>query len=219
MIILFLLVLTCPLHAWNFPWADKKPLNIVIHPDGDANSPGRMIYNNAERSITFQWAQLLKESLEHALPDVIITITRAPGQVLPPQAVIQLAHRLQADLVITLHAYQETQPKPQLYLYQYANGTEFITAFPPLYAYPLEHAHLHAKEMTNQWAKLCSETLSHPTLHSKFTFRGPFAIPFKLLQGLKVPACAWELGIKKGMSWDPLLQAMTVSIQKWAEHS
>ncbi len=94
-----------------------KKFIVVLHPAGDAKSTERTIYNNFERGLTLQYAQELKKIIEKSAPNITVIITRQAGDVIEPLQNAALANRLQADLYISLHAYQEQQPITTLRLY------------------------------------------------------------------------------------------------------
>ena len=105
-----------------FP-GNKRALGaLFLAPAGDAQQPGRPINDTFERNLTLQWAEELKKALEETISSVTVTISRMPGEQTHPLGVAHMANRFNADLVISLHCYQEHRAKSSVYVYHFSYG-------------------------------------------------------------------------------------------------
>ena len=212
------ITMTCfGIHAWRYPWQSARQWCIVIDPAGDSQKPGRTITDTYERSLTFAWAEQLKKMIEQEISSVTVLLARLPTQVMTPFTTAHLAHRYNADLVISLACYHEQQPKPQLWVYHFSYGQEFITAFDPLHMYTLDTAYLASAPTTQKIAQSIMQELQKNDYQSYFETRGIFKLPLVALLGIKTPALLLELGAKQGMVWQPILHAITLGIKSWIE--
>ncbi len=212
-----MLLLFIPAYAWHFPWQQTRTWRIILAPAGDAQQPGRPINDTFERNLTLQWAEELKKALEQTISSVTVTISRMPGEQTHPLGVAHMANRFNADLVISLHCYQEHRAKSSVYVYHFSYGNEFITALPEFHVYPIDQAYLAQAPVTSQWATHLTTALQQSPLSSSVHIMGPFSLPLQPLLGIKSPAIALELGIKHTMHWQPLITALVTALKTWIE--
>src|SRR5580692_10457797 len=95
-------------------------LTIMLCPDGDAQHTGRHIDGTFERSLTLQFTEELKKKLEKEHKDCSFISTRAAGDTIAPLQHAQFANRMNVDLYVSLHFFEETCTKPRIYLYQFS---------------------------------------------------------------------------------------------------
>lgn len=189
----------------------------MLNPAGDAKTTGRTIDAVFERSITLKLCEQLKESIEATFPQIAVVLTRSTREIVQPLQHAHYANCLPADLYISIHCIQETDPKPNIYLYQFCYGNDF---FPPschaLIFYPYDQADLPAKKVTTTLCTYLRQELIR--YESSFTVHDIYKLPFKPLIGIACPACGIELGIKKANDWhmyvEPLCKTVGALIER-----
>lgn len=204
-------------HAWHLPWQQHKRICIVINPAGNAQYPGRIIGDTFERTVTMEWAERLKALLEADMRMNKIVITHNAHEIPQPLHAAHIANRLNADLFICLHCYQETSPKPTLSLYHTSYGNDFVTAVTDFQWCTIDQAHRFNLTQTNHIAEQFKKILHQDAYQQWFTFQGPFKLPLRSLLGIKSPAFLIELGITKNMPWDQIDKALCHAIRDIAQ--
>jgi N-acetylmuramoyl-L-alanine amidase len=183
----------------------------MLDPAGDARTPGRTIGDNFERGITAQFAQALKEVLEQMGYNLRIVLTRVPNETIAPLQNANFSNRLNADLFVSLHCYQEKGQRPSLYLYyiQYHPITDMWHKPEQLAFYPYDQAHLLHLSRSATLADSIKKSL---ITSKKLDCKGPFGIPFKPLVGVKAPAIALEIGLKDKDDWQSMVPSIAQAI-------
>jgi len=209
----FLFLLTLIFQITN-AHEQSRICSIMIDPAGDAQNTGRKLHDSFERGITLQCAEHLKQLLESTNKQIRVVLTRWPGETLEPLQNANFANRLDIQLYLSIHFYQEKERVPKLYLYQlsYSNDTFFPTKKIGLTFTPYDQAHLESSTTTQTWALKIKEHLELPEYEKLFEVKGIFKIPFKPLVGIKAPAFAIEVGLKNKDDWKLYSQAFAQSL-------
>lgn len=196
---------------------DQQPrFTIMLDPAGDAQRTGRVIDGNFERGLTLQCAEGLKEALEAKAQmnncGVRVVLARLPGETIDPLQNAAFANKLQVNLYLSIHFYQEEALELPLFLYYYCSdpaGDGWSAAHDPLAAdvplalTPFNQAHAHHfKENVEIAYRFGKELIKRS---SAFTVNGPYGIPFKPLLGIARPALACECGLKNKDDWKQLV--------------
>ncbi len=230
LLLLNLLCISLPLNAgWFFRRTPPKPVimnvavpekkigTIMLDPTGDAQHPGRIIFDTYEHGIALQFAQELKKALEQSSP-VRVIITRSPGEIIEPLQQATFANRIDPHIYISFHFYQEKEAIPHISCYYFVSNP--ITDFwhkqsDTLACIPFDQAHKKNLKKTVEHAKeLCSQLKNHP--HCRNTIiHEPIGIPFKPLLGIQSPACAFEIGLTTKDSWRTYVAACAASISSF----
>lgn len=188
------------------------PFTILLDPAGDAQYPGRIIDDCFERGITLQFAEQLSGAIAKRFPSIRVAITRQPGETRQPLQNANFANRLDADLYISIHCYQESKPKSQLYLYYFSYNDPFASKPSPYAMCPYDKAYLYSMQTTKKWSDLIAQTLRDGQYASMMIFHGVYALPFAPLIGIKKPAIAFEIGLKQKDSWKQFIEPIIASL-------
>lgn len=216
--ILYLLLLSLMsfvrLHAlYTTPLVLAQPtFTIMLDPAGDANSPGRILDDSFERGITWHFAENLKQVLEERYGAVRVILTRHPGEAVQQLQNANFANRLDIDLFLSINFYQETEPKPTLYLYTFSYGNDIIPKKSDLMFYRYDQAYLCNYERTQKWSALFKKALQSEPHAKLFSCKGIYKLPFKPLIGIKAPAFAFEAGLKTRDDWQQLIEPIAASL-------
>lgn len=170
------------------------------------------VHRDKNDGITLQFAQNLKKILEQLHPDIRVILTRFPGETIYPLQNANFANRLNIDFYVSIHLFPETKTKPEMFLYYFSHGDQFITKIPDLFFCPYDQAHRINSKTTRTWANLMAHHLTRDQYKQQFTFRGTFGIPFKPLVGIKAPSVALEIGLKEKESWHHYVQPIADSL-------
>jgi N-acetylmuramoyl-L-alanine amidase len=183
----------------------------MLDPSGDVAHAGRSINDSFERGLTLQCAEQIKKQLEATHPYIRVVLTRFPGETLQPLQNANFANRLHVDAYISLHFYEEHNPKPELCIFTYAHGQDVVSNknTQALSFLPYDQAHLLNAEKTTRYAHLAESILQQQRYQSLFSVRGVFQIPFKPLVGIMAPAFGLEIGLKQTDDWMLYLEAFT----------
>lgn len=206
---LFLISITL---STRMSFATEHQFTLMLDPAGDAQYTGRKVDDSFERGITLQCAQQLKTLIEKKDPTIRIVLTRFPGETIQPLQNANFANRLDVDLYLSIHFYQEQATKPTLFIYTFSYGNELPTRAFDLSFYPYDKAHLISQGTTKQWAHLMKEIFSEPVYKKQCEVKGIFSLPFAPLIGIKAPAIAVEIGLKAKEDWQQYLQPMCDSV-------
>jgi N-acetylmuramoyl-L-alanine amidase len=186
--------------------------SIMLDPAGDAQHTGRKLDDNFERGVTLQCADALKKVLESRYPTVRIVLTRFPGETVSYLQNANFANRLSVDLYININFYQEHAVKPQLYIYCFSYGDEFLQKQADLCFCPFDRAYLSNHVITTAWANKIKHAFESGPYNTQFDIKGVFKVPFKPLLGLKAPAIAIEAGLKNKDDWQLYVLAVADSL-------
>jgi N-acetylmuramoyl-L-alanine amidase len=196
-----------------FPWAtEQRTFSLMLDPAGDAKHVGRTLEDSFERGTTLQCAQALKQALEKEESAVRVTLTRLPGEIVEPLQNAHFANRLDVDCYISIHVYQTEDPKPHLHLYYVSYGDDFVSKTFDVHFYPYDKVHTLALPTTKKWVSMMHATLNADIYTKQFQLHPPCALPFKPLLGIKAPAIAVEIGLKKSNDWRYCIDALAQSI-------
>lgn len=188
----------------------QTPFTIMLDPAGDAQHPGRQLDYAYERGITLQCAERLKSVLEEQFSNLRVIITRQPGETLQPLQNANFANRLDVNLFVTLHFYQEAATKPRLYLYHFSYGDEAVTKMQDLAFYPYDQAYLFNAQATHTMITNIQQRLA--AYKKQFDCKGPYKLPLKPLIGIKAPAIVIEAGLKHKDDWVGLIEPLMMGI-------
>ena len=186
---------------------------IMIHPAGDAKVIGRKIHDTFERSITLQCAHELKTELESARENILVIITRSPGDTIAPLQNAQFANRMGVDLFISLHCYQEPDTSPKIDLYQFASNDTYFAVHPDTFWTAYDKAHLTNYKKTAAWATQLKKSLSDHSRTKNYPIRGVHAVPFASLIGISCPAIGVEISTKHPDDWRYTMHALAQGIK------
>lgn len=197
----------------NVPVQSSVPIvTIVLVPAGDARSQGRSLEHQFESSSAMSYAQDVKMALEKKYPEIRVLISHKVGDIVRQYQIPTMANTVGVDLVLTVNCYHERGPKPELYIYQFSYGEDFVSKVTDLHWYFMSSAYLFSKSTTRAWAPLLVQGLNGASYKSLFTVKGPYAMPFEPLIGIKVPAIGLEMSLKRDDDWsvftDPLVASL-----------
>lgn len=212
--ILFTLVLvaSAPLASFSFFGNKQHPITIMLDPAGDARHVGRKLDDAFERGIALQCAERLKAAIEQNYPHVRVVLTRLPGEIEQPLQHANFANRLNTDLYISLHFYQEHDTKPHWYIYTFSYGNDFVIPSSSLTFYTYDNVHRINTQVTQRWATMIKQTLNQEPYTQHFICTHVYKLPFKPLIGIKAPAIAYEIGLKKQQDWTHAIEPVVASL-------
>ena len=188
------------------------PFTIMLAPAGDARHPGREIHGTFERGVALQFAEKLKHALERKLP-VRVLLSNFSGETIAPLQNANFANRSGIDLYLSLHFYGQTDDeRPQIFLYRFSYGDDFITKRPALSFERYDQAHLHSKETSQRWGSIIAHTFSEQPYQLLFHFNKFVALPFKPLIGITAPALGIEAGIKEQYNFDQYIAGLVTAL-------
>jgi N-acetylmuramoyl-L-alanine amidase len=193
--------------------APQKTIKIMLDPAGDAQNSGRAIDDSFERSITWHYCYYLQKALEAKFSDVKVIITRQPGEAISELQNANFANRLNVDLFLNINFFQETSTKTQFFMYTYSNNDDFITQKSEMMFYRYDHVHQYNAKNTHIFAHAIKQSLDTQEFKQKFECKDIIKCPFKPLVGIKAPAIAFEIGLKKKEDWQLYVEPMVTSIE------
>jgi N-acetylmuramoyl-L-alanine amidase len=188
---------------------------ILLHPAGHAGEAGRMLSQNCERAMTYEWALALQKELNRQFPDWFVYISRTPGETLYPLQIASYANRLPAHLTVSLHLFKQetTKPEPFLYTLSYSPLRELYSGSNNLLSFiPLEKAHYKQKKLTLLWAKQVATSLKKTENNDLFNCYNVQSLPFKPFFGMMYPALGIELGVKNDTDWQRTVKPLMESL-------
>ena len=192
---------------------------IVIDPAGDARHTGRIIDETFERTITLQCAQELKQALEQRNPYARVMLTRMPGETVEPLQNATFANRLQADLFISIHCYQETSvtPRCSLYRFSYNPATDaWYKKDERLHFVPLHLAYQDFAGQSDALINHLQTSLRQSEHHQHYIVEQPRACPCEPLLGVHSPAVCIEMGLAKKDDWQLIIRAIAQEFTKYS---
>ncbi len=201
----------------SFIHTHSQLFTIMINPSGDAENTGRKIDDSFERGITLQCTERLKKLIEETYPTVRVVLTRFPGETLQPLQNANFANRLDVDFYLSIHFYEEQEIKPSVALYTFSSDNNLIPKPVDLAFYAHDKAYVISHATTQEYSRSMLTILTQEKYHHQFNVKGPYALPFAPLIGIKSPAIALEIGLKTKESWDhflvPLLECIETIIR------
>lgn len=211
MSIILLLLLTQTLFPGTYP--PERTITIMLDPAGDARTPGRTIDDSFERGITLEFCQALKGSLEELIPGARMVLTRVPGETIAPLQNANFSNRLNANLFVSIHCYQERESRSTITTYYYLQHpiTDLWHKPRSLAFYPYDQAHMIHVHTSASYAQCAQKWLN---THKAISAQGPWGIPFKPLVGIVAPAVAFEIGIHHKAGWSSLVTAIAQALTR-----
>lgn len=188
----------------------------MLDPTGDAKQAGRSLSNGFERGATLQFVKALKQSLELQYPQINVILTKSASETIENLQIANFANNLQVDLFLNISFYEETNIKPNIFVYYYNNQT-FLGSNSNLSLdfYPYHSAFRFNFDKTQVYANLIQKQLAQTKYTHYFNCRTTLGIPFKPLAGVISPAIGIEIGLKKN-GWEPYLEPITISLGELA---
>jgi N-acetylmuramoyl-L-alanine amidase len=210
--IIFLCTFTIHFYARRSSFSEPKPnyrMTIMIDP----SSHTRIIEGCFEFGISLQCAEQLKQKLEEEYRQLRIVLTRRPGETIQPLQNANFANRLEVDFYLSIHFYQEIDTKPKLSLYHFSSGNDLVNKTFDLCFYPYDQAYIFNKAQTEEWIQTMKQSLLQENYASLFEVKGPHAVPFKPLIGIKAPAIAMEASLKHVSDWQQYIEPILTSLR------
>lgn len=197
------------------PALHTHTFQLVLDPAGDHKNAGRCVVDCFERGIALQWAHRLKQDIEKQLPHIKVTITRRPAEVTQNYQAAQLANRMRADMLISLHVYHEPMAPAIMSLYTYSSGYQYSTTSHTSHIRSAQQAHLHAYGQSLGYVNdLANYINGCEVLRGICIARKPSALPLKQLMGITQPSFLLELGINNPTQWNVLIDPLVA----WITH-
>jgi len=189
------------------------PIIIMIDPMGDAKYTGNEIEDTFERSLTLQWAQEFKATIESRFSNIQVIVTRNAGETLQPLQNVSYANRMNVDLYICISFYkQETIPAHMSIFYYLENTIDIQHKYNPLHFYHISQAYLKNVKNSENIAKKVATVLKQKNINPYFVCLGAFGIPCTPLLGIQSPAFYIEAGLKHKNDWKHLIQPIIEAI-------
>lgn len=190
-----------------------QPFIIILDPAGDTQTPGRLINTVYERGVTLHYVQALKTALETAIPNVVVAITRSPGETIAPLHTANFSNRLCANLFLSFHFYHEQETKPHLFLYTFTCQQTTIIPKQSLQMLAYDQAYLVHRVLSTSFAEQSKQILSQSLYAALFDVHGVYTLPCKPLMGVLAPAIMFDIGIAHADDWylfiDPIVHFIT----------
>ncbi|MGP0069049.1 MAG: hypothetical protein ACLQGP_36295, partial [Isosphaeraceae bacterium] len=159
--------------------AQQAPLmTVLLVPAGDARNQGRSLEHQFESTSSMACVLSLKAALEKTYPEMRVIVSHKAGDIVQQYQIPTMGNTLGVDLVVTLNCYHEPGPKPELFIYHYSYGADFINKLTELSWYTVQSAYLFSKDTTHAWASIMANKLNADACTSLFTIRGPYKMPF-----------------------------------------
>ena len=192
----------------------NRTFSLMLDPAGDAQHSGRMIHNMCERGITLQCAEKIKKKIEEENGSVRVILTRFPGEIIEPLQNAHFANRLDIDLYISIHFYQETETKPKMHIYYVNYNDQFITKTYDFCFYPYDQAHRIHNTQTKYIIQQCNQSFKDKKFARLYDYKGVFGLPIKPLIGIKAPAFMIEMSIKDEDGWQQYIEPICFTLSK-----
>ncbi|MBN2267627.1 MAG: N-acetylmuramoyl-L-alanine amidase [Candidatus Babeliaceae bacterium] len=194
-------------NSHDFP--DGKPqkipngyYTIMIDPAGDARNTGRIIGETFERGITLQFAEHLKELLEHEFPNIRIILTRFPGEKIEPLQNANFVNRLGAQLYVSLNFAAAERGVPHCAIYYFLYNQQIPSLNPHLLSWhPYQEAYINELPRSRTFAQIVRNKLLEYQRQGLFQIPEIRGIPFKPLIGIRSPSIACEIGLHSQDDW------------------
>ena len=197
-----------------------KSMVIMLDPAGDAQHTGRLIDDSFERGIALQCAEELKLKIESITNNTRVILTRFPGETLEPLQSAEFSNRMQADLFISLHLYQEVEDAPRLsiFAFSYDPMASFMHRnLKRLTLLPYDQAYQRSRATTQRYTELFKKAVQTSSQQPLRAIQGPYSFPFKPLIGVEAPSFSLELGIAHKDSWRSVVGVLANGVAKIAD--
>lgn len=172
---------------------------LMLDPAGDAKHTGRTVHNTFERGVTLQCAEYIQKKIHTACPHVRVVLTRLPTENIQTLQNANFANRLDVDLYISIHIYEEKASTPCMYMYRFSYHPMLTPTLSKDSLHTYDMAHLICNSTTQKW---CQQFARYFNEHASFyTFLGPYAMPCAPLIGIQKPAYALDIGISTVDDW------------------
>lgn len=213
---LFLILFLIPSlgHArWPFDiFEQKKPFMLILEATGDAVTPGRTIFNNFENAVSFSLAHQIKQLLDASYLRAKIVLNRIPTEIIAPFQNAQFANKLNADLYISIHCYQQNNAQPTITFYQYSYREPTVIKKESLGFHAYDHIYLYNEPQTNQWTQELKKIVVE---QNQMEVRGVYKLPFKPLLGIQASAIGLEIGINQDTQLDQIVHLIGNALQQF----
>ncbi|MBT4856131.1 hypothetical protein HOM50_05035 [bacterium] len=196
----------------------KEPYTytIMLSPQGDSKSPGRLTPDGTERGVTRLWAEQIKKALEVSNPHIRVVFSHNLGEQISQQEKANFANRLQIQLFISLLFFTDDTLSLSPYYYG-TNNIQMIGQPKSLTFCKQQHANVFSATTTPLYLNNIYKTLSSDPYLKNITVRCPVKAPLNCLMGIKAPAIAFEAGLKQSQDWryyvKPIVQAIDALIK------
>lgn len=159
----------------------------MLSPAGDAQNPGRTLFDSFERGVARQLTEALKKKLESEL-DARVVLTHEAGETVTQEQKATFANRLKVDLYLALSVI----PGDRLTLSSLYYKTSNVPLQPSnkLSLYPSTQAYLFNAQKTAPWAPFFAKQSTTSLLYTR-----ALGAPIKSLEGILAPAFDVELTI------------------------
>ena len=185
----------------------------MINPAGDAQHPGRKIGDTFERTLTLAYAQRMHQEIMRTYPHTQVVLTRTAGETISSLQNANFANRLNVDIFVSIHFYQETDVKPTLYLYNFSYNDDFITHKQDLSFCRYDQAHLYNYSITRHYGHVLKQALATDTYTPLFTCMGCYKAPIKPCIGIKAPALLIEVGLRSADDWQGYVEPLVIALK------
>ena len=192
---------------------------VMINPAGDRSNPGRRIADGYERGVTLSMAEQLQKKLADRY-GVRVVLTRGAGEDVLELQGASFANRMNTDFFLSLHVYNQEEPKPTVSLYHLVyNPLIDLGAhqFVPFTFVPLHQAHFANSLQVRLFGSKMKDVLAEQQGKKVLDVCGLFGIPFRPLCGILAPALALEVGLSYEDQWKNILPVLVDSMSFLAE--
>lgn len=183
-------------------------------PAGDAHTIGRYIGDSVERSITLHCAQKMKSYIEKIEPTIAVLLSRKAGEISPFLQNAHIANCIPVDVAISIHCFQETEARPNFFIYTYKDNASFIKPTEQLMFYPYYQAYLFNQEKTARFTKQFTHNLASSLQQPLFTIHNTMSFPALPLAGIVPIAFMIEMGIANEYGYELFIQPICDAIIK-----
>ena len=159
----------------------------MLSPAGDAQNPGRALFDSFERGVARQLAEALKKRLENEL-NIRVVLTHEAGESVTQEQKATFANRLKVDLYLALSVIPGDRLTLSSLYYKTANMP--LQPSSKLSLYPSTQAYLFNAQKTSNWASLFSKQSVTSLLYNR-----ALGAPIKSLEGILAPAFDVEMTI------------------------
>lgn len=197
--------------------APQRPFTIMISAAGDAQRVGRTIGDSFERGIALQCAEGIVKTLQEAFPSYRVLLAKAPGAGMDDLHGASFANRLDANMFISLHCFEQTAIQRTLDIYYFSLHPLQDAYYKPDNELTLRsalQAYLPCYTLNKKLAYTFSHLIAQRADTTNLTIRTTLGLPFKPLLGLAVPAIACELGLQTKQDLQIVIPALCKVIQE-----
>ncbi|MGB8467661.1 MAG: N-acetylmuramoyl-L-alanine amidase [Candidatus Babeliales bacterium] len=157
--------------------------------------------------------QQIKKKLE-LTPEVTVIIAQKSSKDNELQELATLANTLSIDLFVSIAVMENHGTADTIDIFTFTAMSDATICLTddahPWISYA--DAHRPQQKKSNHYAHVIAESIAQ---NARFHFAcfGPSAIPYKILQGIQVSACAIECTVKNSFSCDYLIEEIALALQ------